>query len=423
MNDHWATGALLAALILLNALFAGSEIAIISVREGQLRQLEQSGTKAARALLWLVDHPTRLLATIQLGITLSGFLASATAAVSLSRPLVPLLGFLGGLAEAAAIAVVTAVLTFLTLVFGELAPKRLAMQFPQRWALAAARPLLTLAVLSRPVVWALGAAADLTVRLVGGRPGRGRIQPTREELRELVAGHHGLHPEERAIITDALGLQGRRLRDIVTPRRKVLTLTSSHSVPVARAALVSSGHTRAPVSPSGRLDEISGVVELRDLLGEAGTVQTRARPPLLLPDTLGLFDALRRFRTEHEGLAVVMAEGDTVEGIVTLQDLLDEIVGSVAQDTGVRAGAAGCFDVPGTFAVHDLPDLGVDLGDLPRGDYVTVAGLILLLLGHLPRRYGERVQVGGWTLEVTEVAHHAITAVRLCPSTDRGAAP
>ena len=207
MDGHWPTALMIGALILLNALFAGSEIAVISLREGQLRQLEHRTAKAASTLVALAQEPTRFLATIQLGITLSGFLASATAAVSMAEPLVPLLGFLGRAAEAVAIAAVTVILTFLTLVWGELVPKRVAMQHAQRWALWAARPLQALAIVVRPAVWALGTATDLTVRALGCRPDAVREQPSSDELREVVVGHPGLHPEQRSIISGALDIQ------------------------------------------------------------------------------------------------------------------------------------------------------------------------------------------------------------------------
>jgi putative hemolysin len=165
--------ALVAVLILLNAGFAGSELALISLREGQLQRLEQQH-EAGRILARLARDPNRFLSTIQVGITLAGFLASATAAVSLAQPLVEPLAFMGAAAEAMAIVLVTLALTFVTLVFGELAPKRVAMQRAERWGLMAARPLAAVARLARPVIWLLGASTDLVVRLVGGDPSRRR---------------------------------------------------------------------------------------------------------------------------------------------------------------------------------------------------------------------------------------------------------
>ncbi|MFD3357746.1 CNNM domain-containing protein, partial [Streptomyces fradiae] len=169
MDGYWLELALVAVLIVLNALFAGSEIALLSLRESQLRRLRGRNGSAGR-LVRLADDPNRYLATIQIGITLAGFLASATAAVSLAEPIAPWLSFFGASAEAVAIALVTLVLTFVTLVVGELAPKRLAMQYALPWALLAATPLTVLSAAARPVVWALGRSTNAVVRLLGGDP-------------------------------------------------------------------------------------------------------------------------------------------------------------------------------------------------------------------------------------------------------------
>ena len=197
MNGHWLTALMIGALILLNALFAGSEIAGISLREGQLRQLEHRTTKAASTLVALAQEPTRFLATIQLGITLSGFLASATAAVSLAEPLVALAGVPRPGGRSGGHRCGHRCLDFPDTGMGGAGPKRIAMQHAQRWALWAARPLRALALVLRPAVWALGAATDVTVRALGCRPDAVREQPSRDELREVVAGHPGLHPEQR----------------------------------------------------------------------------------------------------------------------------------------------------------------------------------------------------------------------------------
>ena len=191
--------ALVAALVLLNAAFAGTELALISLREGQLQRLEQAGG-TGRVLADLARDPNRFLATIQIGITLAGFLASAAAAVSLADPLTGPLGFLGRAARPVAVVAVTMVLTFFTLVLGELAPKRIAMQRAERWGLIAARPIAALARLARPVVWLLSASSDLVVRLAGTDPTERRGEVSEAELRELVVTQEAFTPEQRMII-------------------------------------------------------------------------------------------------------------------------------------------------------------------------------------------------------------------------------
>ena len=196
--------ALIAVLLGINALLAGSEVALISLREAQIARLEERGARG-RAVATLARDPNRFLATIQIGITLSGFLASATAAVSLAEPLVPLLDTLGAAARPLAVVLVTAVLTFVTLVLGELAPKRIAMQRAEGWALAAGGVLVALARVSGPAVSLLGVSTDLVVRLTGADPSQGRDAPTQEEVRDLIATGGLYDPEERRIITAPAG--------------------------------------------------------------------------------------------------------------------------------------------------------------------------------------------------------------------------
>ncbi|HEY0636631.1 MAG TPA: hemolysin family protein [Pseudonocardiaceae bacterium] len=425
MDGIWLNLVLVGVLVLLNALFAGSELALISLREGQLRQLERRGGARALTLVRLARDPNRFLATIQIGITLAGFLASATAAVSLARPVVPLLGFLGGAANAVAIGLVTLVLTFVTLVFGELAPKRLAMQYALPWALLVVRPLDLLSTLSRPAVWLLSRTTDLVVRLFGGNPDAGGEQLSQDELRELVVTHRGLNPEQRTIMAGALEIHERLLREILVPRRQVFTLAADTTVAAARSALAGSGHSRAPVARTGHLDDVLGVVNLRELLDDADPTATaggRCREAMVLPDSLRVSDALRRFKAEREQFALVIDEHGAVAGIVTLEDLLEEIVGEIYDETdpdvmAVRSETDGSLVLPGTFPMHDLSDLGVEIRDAPRGDYTTIAGLVLVALGRIPEAPGDVVPFADLTIEVTAVGHHAITEVRLRPRT------
>ncbi|MFS8096678.1 hemolysin family protein [Lentzea alba] len=415
MDGYGFNLALVGVLVLLNAAFAGSEMALVSLREGQLRSLEREGH---RTLVRLARDPNRYFATIQIGITLSGFLASATAAVSLAQPIVPLLEFLGGAANGVAIALVTIVLTFLTLVFGELAPKRLAMQYAVRWSRIIARPLDLLSAVSRPVVWLLSKSTDLVVRVFGGDPEVEEEQMSPEELRDLVAVQKHLNPEQREIMTGALEIHERLLREVLVPRRLVTALDAGLTTVQAREVLARSGHSRAPVTKDGHLDDVIGVVNLRDLLDDDARLPDVARPAMVLPDSLRVVDALRRMKTEHEQMALVVDEHGAVGGIVTLEDLLEEIVGEIYDETdpdvvAVRPEADGSIELPGTFPVHDLVDVGVELRDPPPGSYATIAGLVLQILGRIPEEPGDVVHVSGWRIEVLEVEHHAITQVRL----------
>ncbi len=403
-----------------NALFAGSEMALVSLREGQLRRMEQQGGGAAAAAA-LARDPNRYLATIQIGITLAGFLASATAALALAEVLQPALGFLGRAARPVAVVGVTLVLTFLTLVFGELAPKRVAMQHAERWARLAGRPLTALATISRPFVWVLSKATDLGVRLMGGDPHGHRDEITPEEVRDLVSVHRGFTAEQRLIIAGAVEITERVLREVLIPRRNVFLLDADLPVDVARKELAGSGYSRAPVVRRRNVDETIGIVHLRDLLSQdTGTVAEVARPVLLLPDSLHAGDALRRFKVERQQFALVVDEHGAVDGIVTMEDLLEEVVGEIYDEAdrdvmAVQQGEDGDMLLPGTFPIHDLPDIGVNFEQRPGGDYITVAGLVIAVLGHVPTRTGEIVHLDGWTAQVTSVDRHAITEIRLRP--------
>jgi putative hemolysin len=414
MQTPWVEIGLVLLLVVVNAAFAGSEVALISLREGQLRRLEQDGDQG-RLVARLARDPNQFLATIQIGITLAGFLASAAAAVSLAEPLVPLLDFLGRAAGPAAVVLVTLVLTYLTLVAGELAPKRIALQRPQRWARRAARPLAVMSTLTRPAVWLLSRSTDLLVRLAGADPGRQREAVTEEEVRDLIATGGVFRPEQRRILVDAIEVGERRLNDVLVPRRDVVALPAQASVQEGIRRLVESGHSRAPVY-RGDPDDVLGIVHLRDLVDAEGRITDHGRSALALPESMGVLDALRRLQAEREQLAIVINEYGGVEGIVSLEDLLEELVGEIYDEFDPDSAAVqwqpdGSLVLPGSFPVHDLPDLGISL---PEGPYATIAGLILDRLGHLPDK-GEAVEVDGWRLEVLDVDRRAITRVRLVP--------
>jgi putative hemolysin len=404
-------------LVLLNALFAGSEIALVSLRESQLQRLERTG-RSGRLLARLARDPNRFLATIQFGITLAGFLASAAAAVSLAEPLVQPLDFLGAAAGPAAIVLVTVVLTFITLVLGELAPKRIAMQRAEGWALLVARPLDVLSAITRPLVWLLGKSTDVAVRLAGGDPSAQREEVTAEEIRDMVAAQRDFSAEQRTIISGAFEIADRILREILVPRRDVFTLPVGLPAGEALVQLIGSGHSRAPVVGPTGLDDVVGVVHLSDLFGAEGPVTDLARPGLFLPETLRVSDALRQLRLEREQLAMVVDERGATDGIITMEDLVEEIVGEIYDETdkdvqSVVREPDGAFLLPGAFPVHDLPDIGFDVGGQDDGDYTTIAGMVLASLGHIPTEPGETVRLPLFDAEVVEVTGRAITQVRL----------
>lgn len=411
MADFWQLG-LVVALIAVNALFAGSELALVSLREAQVSRLE-SESSAGRVLARLARDPNRFLATIQIGITLAGFLASATAAVSLAERVTPLLAALGDADEVVAIILITLVLTFFTLVFGELAPKRLAMQHAERWALSVARPLDVLASVTRPAVWLLSASTDLVVKVLGGDPTRRRVDITEEELRDMIATQDTLTVDEQQVISGAMEVGDRTLREVIVPRSRVFSLAGDTAVAVAIEKFVESGHVRAPVYRDS-LDDLIGVVHVRDLIGKDGKVNAVVRPVPTFPESMLVLGALRELQRTRQQMAVVADEHGGVEGIVTIEDLVEEIVGEIYDEydrdlLAVTRGPDGSRRLSGAFPVHDLVDLGIRL---PEGRYTTLAGVILERLGRIPEA-GEHVEVDGWRLEVVEASPVAILSVRV----------
>ncbi len=297
MSGLWPQLALVAVLVMLNAAFAGTEMALVSLREGQLQRLEQRSATGA-LVARLARDPNNFLATIQVGITLAGFLASAAAAVSLAEPLEAPLDFLGGAARPVSIIVVTLLLAYVTLVFGELAPKRVAMQRAESWALVAARPLSIMSTVTRPIVWLLSHSTDLAVRLMGGDPSLQREAVTEAELRELVGTQTTFTPKQRLIIDGAFEISERTLDEVLRPRPDVLVLDADWTARRALQELAASGHSRAPVAHDGNLDDVVGLVHLRDLLDQGDRPVTEVVGDLVaFPETAGVLDVLHEMQS------------------------------------------------------------------------------------------------------------------------------
>jgi putative hemolysin len=260
------------------------------------------------------------------------------------------------------------------------------------------------------------------VRLFGGRAEAGNEELSPDELREIVSTHQGLGPEQREIIAGAFEIQERALREVLVPRSQTLFLRHAMPVTEARALLAEQGHSRAPVMRGSNRDDVIGVAHWASLLSNdpLRTVGEVVTPALVLPETAKVSAALRRFRFERQQLAIVIDEHGSVEGIVTLEDLLEEVVGEIWDETdtdsvGIAPAADGSITLPGSFPIHDLDDVGVMADVVRHGEYTTVAGLVLYRLGRIPKAPGDLVEIDGWSIEVTDVAHNAITEVRLLP--------
>ena len=238
---------------------------------------------------------------------------------------------------------------------------------------------------------------------------------TEGDLRDMVAVQPELSEHERRIIDGAFEFADHTLRQVMVPRVEVVSLPHDHDAAGASTVLAESGHTRVPVH-LGDLDEVIGTVHVRDLVGAEGQLADHVRPVLVLPESVGCLDALHRMQEERQQMVVVIDEHGGTAGIVTVEDLLEELVGEIWDEAdpdvrGVERNPDGSMLLEGSYPVHDLVDIGVDL---PRGDYTTVGGLVLATLHRIPER-GDRVRVGDWDLEVVEATTRRVRRVLLAP--------
>jgi len=411
------------ALIFVEALFVASEIALVTLRESQLARLAEKGRRGA-AVAKLAAEPNRFLAAVQIGVTLTSLLSSAYGAVTLSHQAgdgLVSLGLARGAANVIGFLLVTIVISFVTLVIGELAPKRLALQRTEAAAQLVAPPLNQFASLMRPVIWLLSVSTNLVVRVVGGDPEATRESISEEELRGLVSSHEALGRDERRLIDEVFSASDRRLREVLVPRTEVQFLDASTTVAQAWKAVRGGPHSRYPVV-RGSHDDVVGFVHIRDLVapsadGDARSIRVGdlARPVLMLPDGKNVLDALADMRRERLHLAIVVDEYGGTAGIVTLEDLVEELVGDIRDEYDVDTSAAqrlggGDVVIDGLLNTDDFAEeSGVQL---PEGPYETVAGYVMAELGHLPQ-IGESVDVDGYRLTVAELDGRRVARVRV----------
>ena len=409
------------ALILIEALFVASEIALISLRESQVQELAESGRRGA-IVARLVRDPNRFLATVQIGVTLTALLASAYGATTLSeqakRSLVSA-GMSSGLAGFIGLVGVTMVISFVTLVIGELAPKRLAMQRIESTARAVAPFLNGMSRLCRPVIWLLSVCTDGVVRLLGGDPSATREQVSESELRRMVADNTSLSKDERRLIDEVFGAGDRQLREVLVPRTEVVFLEAATPILEAATEIARYPHSRYPVIDQSA-DNVVGFVHVRDLLSpgaveRGGQVAALTRPALFLPGTKHVLDALSEMRRDSFHLAIVVDEYGGTAGIVTLEDLVEEVIGDIRDEyDNARADVirlrGGGLDLSGLVNLDEAAEVtGVRL---PEGPYETLAGFMIAQLGRLPQT-GDEVVHDGLRFTVHSMDGRRISRVRI----------
>ncbi|GAA4108801.1 hemolysin family protein [Nocardioides fonticola] len=402
--------------VLIGGVFAATELALVSLREGQLTALERSGARGAKVASVARD-PNRFLAAVQIGVTLAGFLSAAYGGSTLAPDLAPSLERLGlgeSAAETVALLGLTLLIAYLSLVLGELVPKRLAMQRAVGVSVAVTPALDRFATVMRPVIWLLSRSTDAVVRLLGGDPAAAGEQLSAEELREIVSSHEELEDDERRILGDVLAAGETTLKEVMRPRGDVAFLRGDLDLRAAAGVVRDLPYSRYPVIGEG-FDDIVGFLHVRDLLGledaDARTVADVVRPVLRLPGSRRVLPSVAMMREGGTHLAVVVDEYGGTDGIVTLEDLLEEVIGEIRDEYDPAAHEVPRADAAELAGGLSLEEFEERTGlALPEGPYETVAGYLLARLGHIPE-VGEAVEVEGAVLEVAGMAGHRIIGV------------
>ncbi|NMR21222.1 hemolysin family protein [Cellulomonas fimi] len=406
--------------ILVGGVFAGTEIALVSLRESQINRLENRGSRGARVASVARD-PNRFLAAVQIGVTVAGFFSAAYGASTLAPDFVPVLegaGLSTGLAQAISLIGLTLVIAYLSLVLGELVPKRFALQRSQGVALLVGPALDRFATLMRPVVWMLSISTNAVVRLLGGDPTAKSEAMTEEELRDIVVAHEGLSEDERRIVGDVFDAADRSLSEVMRPRGEVTFMDGDTPVSQALETVRSRPYSRYPVIGED-FDDVIGLLHVRDLLDAAPTTPVRdlTRAVLHLPSTAHLLPTLSQMRREGRHLAVVLDEYGGTDGIVTLEDLVEELIGDIrdeydAVEPTLAPSTDGTMTVDAGLTIEHFADrTGVELED---GPYETAAGYVISRLGRVAR-VGDTVTVADHELVVTETDGNRLLRLQVIP--------
>jgi putative hemolysin len=371
-----------------------AEIALISLRESQVRQLSSRGKRGAKVSV-LTSNPNRFLAAAQVGVTVCGFLSAALGAERLGVYVIPQLVDLGLSDDAANVTSligVTLLIAYFSLVFGELVPKRLALFRTEEIALWSASPIDFTAKFFRPVIWLLSRSTDVVVRIFGIDPKEQRSQMSEEELLDLVTGHAALTAEERDIVEEVFNASERQVHEVMVPRTEVDFMDASLTVGKAIALAVDRAHSRYPVV-RGSTDEVIGFIHVRDLLDTSlvtagGKIQELVRNIMFLPGTKGVLPALTEMRNQRQHLAIVLDEYGGTDGIVTLEDLVECLIGDIKDEYDTdeadvsMESRTGDFEVDGLISIDDLREqTGIEI---PEGPYETASGFVMHFLGRIP---------------------------------------
>ena len=416
------------ALTLLNGVFAMSEMAVVSSRKARLQGMADQGVRGARAAMQLIDNPSRFLSTVQIGITMVGVIAGAYGGATLGERFGAWLDTfpaLAGHGQTLGVGLVIVAITYLSIVLGELIPKRIALLAPERTASIIAGPMRTLSRIAAPFVWLLGTSTDLLLRLLGLHGERDETV-TEDEVRSMISeGTQAgvFDPREKEMIDGVLRLADRTVRTIMTPRPDVVWLDVGDSQEVVINEIRTSGHSRFPVC-RGELDEIVGIIHNKDLLelafqGKAVDLAKAAAKPLVVHDGTAILKLLDMMKKSGLHMAIVVDEYGSVEGLATITDILETIAGDLPEpgetvEVDAIQREDGSWLVNGSMPVDEFEDeLGIR-GLKDGGDYHTIAGFVLHGIGHIPKP-GESFEHEGVRFEVVDMDGRRIDKILVVP--------
>jgi len=416
-------------LVLVNGVLAGSEIAVVAVRKTRIQELAEAGSRAARAVQSLRENPEHFLATVQIGITVVGASAGAFGGARFAKDLEPFfrsLPVLSRYAEDIALGFVVSIISYLSLVLGELVPKSLAMRGAERYSLLIGRVLLGLSILARPLVQLLTVSSNAVLSVFGDRTSFTESRLSSEEIQQLVdeAAKAGtVHPHSGEIASRALDFAQLNTADVMVPRNQVVALSRSATPDEIRRTLLEEGHTRIPVF-DGDIDNVVGYINVKDVLALAWeqrliVLADLLRPAYFVPEAKGAAGLLQEMRERRIQIAMVVDEQGGTAGIVTLENLLEELVGEIFSEhdenvpEAIKREADGSFLVAGSVSIRDVNrKLRLDLPE--EGPWKSIAGLCLALAGRIPDP-GEQVATRhGVILEVVDASPMRIRSIRVC---------
>ena len=418
---------ILAALTLTNAFFAGAEMAMVSVNKSKIRKLAEEGKKSANLVLKFLDEPTKFLSTIQVAITLAGFFSSASAATGLSEPLGEWLESIGiPYGGRISFFAVTLILSYFTLVFGELVPKRVALHKPEAFSLICVRPIKFISKIASPFIKLLTFSTNLVTKPFGMSEGDTEEMLSREEIKSLVRegqAHGVLNHKEKEMIDSIMEFDDKMAKEIMTPRINVFAIDISEPMEDYIDDLLEAKYSRIPVYEED-IDNIIGILFIKDFLREAvkvglSNVNIRSilRKPYFVPDSKFISELLRELQQSKKQIAVLIDEYGSFEGIVTMEDLVEEVMGDIEDEYDpdhekIKQIDANTYLIDGLVTIGELNNK-LDL-ELYSEYYDTISGFLIDKIGFIPKEDDDRtIEIDNLVFKLESIKHKRIDKVKL----------